>query len=170
MGGSQRAGSIALVTVLGLGLVACGGGSDSTSATTTTKGDATTTTTSGGSLGDFSGECASFVSAFAGASASIGSAFSGAPGDQINTAASYFDNVAGKLPKEIRADFAVFAAAYKEFARAIVDAHIDFSNPSSVDPDKLAALEKLSKAFDSPKVKQASANIQAYVDTHCKSG
>ncbi len=169
MGGMRRAGAIALTAVLSLGLVACGGGSDDTAAdpTTTTAEDPNTESTDV-DLSDFTGECADFVSAFAGASASIGAAFSGAPGADLEAAADYFTDVSDKLPKEIRADFAIFAEAYTSFAQAITDADIDFSDPSTMDPEKLAALEGLSESFSAPEVEEATANIQAYMDANCK--
>jgi len=166
MGGMRRIGALALTAVLAVGLVACG--SDSK---TDTSNDTTTTEAASGDLSGsaFLGDCAAFVSAFAGASASVGSAFSGAAdAADLEKAAEYFDSVAGKLPKEVRADFQVFAKAYADFAKAVVDAKIDFNDPASMNPETLAKLQTLSEAFQDSEVQQASERVQAYVDANCK--
>lgn len=166
MGGMRRIGAVALTAVLGLGLVACGsGGKTDASGTTTTKADGNGDVAASA----FAGDCAAFVNAFAGAGAAVGSAFSGtADAADLEKVAEYFDTVADKLPKEIRADFQVFAQAYADFAKAMADAKIDFSNPASMNPEALAQLEKLSKAFQDSKVQEASARVQAYADANCK--
>lgn len=165
MGGMRRIGAVVLTAVLGLGLVACG--SDS-------KDDASGTTTEADVSGDvaasaFAGDCAAFVNAFAGAGASVGSAFSGtSDAADLEKVAEYFEEVADKLPKDIRADFQIFAQAYADFAKAMAEANIDFSNPASMNPEALAELEKLGKAFEDSKVQEASDRVQAYVDANCK--
>jgi hypothetical protein len=174
----QRLGAVALAAVLGLGLVACGDDGDDDAATETTEdsGDETTTTASDddtddtADLGDFTGECAAFSQAFANAGTAIGSAFSGDASEEIEAVADYFDEVSSELPEEIRDDFSVFADAYAEFARALAESDIDFSNPESVDPEDMAELQALSQAFSSPEVQEASNNIQTYVAETCQAG
>lgn len=166
MGGTSRIGSLALVAVLGLGLVACGDGKKvASNATTTTTGSSGT---DGADAYDFTGDCADFLAAFSGASASIGAAFSGGADADLEEAANYFENVGDKLPKEIRVDFEVFAEAYRDFAKAMADADIDFSDPSSMDPEQMSELQALGDAFSDPKVTEASANIEAYMEANCK--
>jgi len=163
MGGMRRIGAVAVAALLGL--AACGGGDDGEATGDT---DATTTTAgAGGDASDFLGECAEFSEAFVGAGAAVGSAFSGAASDGLDDAAAYFEQVAARVPKEIRADFEVFAEAYGDFAKAIAEADIDFSDPSSIDPAKLAELESVSEAFSSAEVEEASANIEAYFKANC---
>lgn len=163
MGGMRRLGAVVLTAVLGLGLVACGSDdkTDASADTTTTEANRSDV-----AANVFAGDCAAFVSAFAGASAAVGSAFGGADAD-LKEAAEYFERVADKLPKEIRADFQIFAEAYADFAKAMAEANIDFSNPASMNPEALAELEKLSKAFEDSEVQEASERIEAYIDANC---
>ena len=172
MGRMQRAGGIVVAAVLGLGLVACGGGDDdeAVDTTTTEDGGGSDSGTTDVDLSDFTGECAAFAEAFAGAGTAIGSAFSGTGGDDLEQVADYFSEVADRLPDEISDDFEVFAAAYSDFASAMAEADIDFSDPSSVDPDKLSELESISEAFSSAEVQEASANIEAYISANCNGG
>jgi len=171
MGVTKRSRMLALAMVAGLALAACGGGDDDDAAeeTTTTGEDTTTTksTDSGDDLGDFTGECADFTEAFADAGQAISSAFSGSGDGDLEDVASYFDEVSERLPEEIRDDFEVFAGAYEEFALAIADADIDFSDPQSADPEALAELQELTSAFSSAEVQEASENIQAYMAESC---
>lgn len=170
MGRMQRVGGIAMAAVLGLGLVACGGGDDEASDPTTTEDGGSDSGTTGADLSDFTGECAAFAEAFAGAGAAIGSAFSGTGGDDLEQVAEYFSEVADRLPDEISDDFEVFAAAYADFASAMAEADVDFNDPTSMDPDKLADLQAITEAFDSAEVQEASANIEAYMNANCNAG
>lgn len=167
MGGMRRIGALALTAVLGLGLVACGGSSKTDASGTTTEVAASGDV----SAGAFAGNCSAFVSAFAGASTAVGSAFSGnSSAADLEKASEYFNTVAGKLPTEIRADFLVFAKAYSDFAKAVVDAKIDVKNPASMNPETMAKLQKLSQAFQDAKVQRASEHVQAYINANCKGG
>lgn len=163
----RRLVAVAIVVTLGIFTAACGGSDNKTASTSATaKADSKTSP----DIADFSTECQAFVSAMSGASASIGSALSGTGTNEVEQAAAYFNETKGKLPQEIRGDFAIFAAAYTSYAKALADAHIDLSNPSSMDPKTLAALQGLSKPFADPKVAKASANIETYINAHCKDG
>lgn len=167
MRGHQRLSAVVVVAALGLAAVACGG-SD------TAAKDTTTTAAKDGASGNvdvsaFTGDCGALSAAFASAGASIRAAYTGAGAD-VEKAAEYFRTVADKLPKDIRADFALFADAYAAFAKAMVDAKIDVSDPSSVSPEKLAELEAISKEFSSPAIAKASANVQAYIQKTCPNG
>lgn len=157
----RRIGAIAVIAVMTLAACGSDGDDDDAAASTTTASDS-----GDGDAADFLGECTDFSEAFVGAGAAIGSAFSGA-GDELDEVASYFKEVASRVPKEIRGDFEVFAKAYASFAEAAADANIDFSDPSSIDASKLADLEKLSDAFSSSEVEEASANIEAYFEANC---
>lgn len=164
----QRLRSAVLVLVLGITMVACGGGDqEPTVGTTTTKpyGASAALDAAG-----FKAECSGLVTAFAGAYASLGAAASGNPSKDLETAATYFQDIADKLPKEIRADFAVFADAYGRYAKALVDADIDFSDPSAMDAEQMVKLSALGKDFSEPAVARATANVQAYLEAHCTKG
>jgi hypothetical protein len=84
--------------------------------------------------------------------------------------ATYFDEVAERVPEAIRDDFRVFADAYGEFAQALADADVDFSDPSTMDPEAAAQLQGLAEAFSAPEVQAASENIQAWVTENCEGG
>ncbi len=169
MGGIRRVGALALTAVLGLSLVACGGSSKTDTSGDAAKDAAVSADLAAGAFG--SSDCAAFVGAFVGASSAIGSAFSGT-GDtsDLKEVADYFNEVTDKLPKDIRADFMVFAEAYSDFAAAMADLKIDFSKPESMNPEALAKLEELGNTFEDPKVKQASERVEAYIDAECGSG
>lgn len=164
---TKRLGSLALALTLGLTMVACGGGDDDKASTE----DSTTTTGSddGDGIAAFTEDCAELTQAFAGAYASIGAGF-GAGGSELDDAAEYFENVADKLPKEIRADFQLFAEAYGEFAKAMAEADIDMSNPASMDPDQMEELQKIGESLEGPEIEEASANVQAYLEAKCGTG
>jgi hypothetical protein len=175
MRGMRRVGGLLLAVVLGASLVACGGGDDDDDAASEDT-DVTTTEASGSDdtsaedvdLGDFTGECADFAEAFANAGSAIGSAFSGTgTADDLEALGDYFAEVGDQMPDEIKGDFEVFADAYTEFAQAMADADIDFSDPSAMDPEQLAQLEAVSEAFSAPEVQEASDNISAYMEEHC---
>lgn len=163
---TKRLGSLALAVTLGFTMVACGGGDDkaSTEGTTTTAGS-----DDGNGVAAFTEDCAELTQAFAGAYASIGAGFGGA-GSELDDAAEYFEKVADNLPKEIRADFQLFAEAYAEFAKAMADADIDMSNPASMDPEQMEKLQKIGESLEGPEIEEASANVQAYLETECGTG
>lgn len=174
MGGMRRVGGLLLAVVLGASLVACGGGDDSDDSAKEDDKGATTTEASGSDdttddvdLGDFTGECADFAAAFTNAGSAVSSAFTGGDSGDIEGLADYFREVGSKMPDEISDDFEVFADAYTAFAQALADADIDFSDPSSVDPEQLAQLEGVSEAFSSAEVQEASQNISDYMAEHC---
>jgi hypothetical protein len=169
--GARRVRALALAAVIGIGLAACGGGDDDPEAaegsTTTTAASEDTSTDGEVDLEDFTGECAEFAEAFTEAGQAIGNAFSGTGDGDLEDVASYFSEVADRMPDEIQADFEVFAAAYTQFAQALAEADIDMSNPEAMDPEAMAALEDVTAAFDSAEVQEASENIQAYMTERC---
>lgn len=175
MGGMQRVGALAVAAIFAVGLTACGddgdGGDEAADVgeTTTTADDSSSDDTDLTDF-DFTGECAAFVEAFGAAGASIGSAFSGGSGDDLEEVASYFEEVADDVPEDIRADFEVFAEAYADFARALAESGVDFSDPQGADPEALAALQEVSEAFSAPEVQEASDNINAWVEANCTAG
>ena len=173
MGGMRRVGALAVVAVLGLGLAACGDDGDDDAAQDDTSDQAGTTEdeSSDDALEgfDFTGECAAFIEAFAGAGSAVGSAFSGADQD-LEQVAEYFSEISEQVPDEISADFEVFAEAYAEFAQAMADSDVDFSDPESIDPEDMEELSALGEAFSSAEVQEASENIQAYMAENCSAG
>lgn len=164
---TKRLGSFALAVLLGFTMVACGGGDDSTS------NEETTTTAGSNDDNDFTalrGDCAELTKAYAGAYASIGAGLGGAAGSELEDAAEYFENVADSLPKEIRADFELFAEAYAKFAEGMADLDIDLSNPAAMDPEQMAKLQELGESLEGPEIEEASANVEAYLDAKCGTG
>lgn len=162
----KRLGSLVLAVALGFTVVACGGDDKTaTEETTTTAGSNDDT-----DLAAFTKECAELTQVFAGAYASIGAGLGGAAGNELEDAAEYFENVADNLPKDIRADFQLFAEAYAEFARGMAELDIDLSNPASMDPEQMAKLQELGESLEGPEIEEASANVEAYLEAKCGSG
>lgn len=174
MGGMQRLGAVALATIFGLGMTACGddGGEDASDQVeeTTTAKDSGSDSVDPGNF-DFSGECADFVEAFGNAGAAVGSAFGGGgSSDDLAQVADYFEEIASNVPEDIRGDFEVFAEAYSDFAQALADSGIDLSDASTANPEDLAALQAVMEAFSAPEVQEASDNISAWVEESCSAG
>lgn len=166
----KRLGSLALTAVLALGLVACGGDDKKDDGGLKAGADVDVDADLGDELGSFTEECAELVQVYAGAYASIGSIMAGTPTDELEKAAKYFDDVADALPDDLKADFAVFAEAYNEFAKAVVEADIDFSDPGNIDPEKFAELSTLTEKIESAEVEAASERISAYLEAKCGDG
>lgn len=163
---------LAAVLAAMLLLSACGddGSSDqSGDGQSTTEQESDGTTGDGGDLAAaFTGDCSDAVNAFTEAVTSVGAAF--VPGQEadLSDAATYLDEVADAAPDEISGDFQILADAFAEFAQALEDAGIDFSDPATFqDPEAIAALEQVDDAFDDAAVSEASDNIDAWFQDNC---
>lgn len=166
---TKRLSSLLVVLTLCFALVACGG-DDKDDGGISAGVDADVDADVEDALGAFTKECAQLVQAYAGAYANVGSVMAGTATEELEKAAEYFSEIAGALPKEIRADFAVFAEAYNEFAKAVVEADIDFADPTSIDPQAFAKLEGLTEKLESAEVEAASERISAYLEDKCGDG
>ncbi|MDH3607174.1 MAG: hypothetical protein OER12_09265 [Acidimicrobiia bacterium] len=177
--------SLAVVTVLAMVLVGCGGsdsdsGASSTAApTSATSSDATTTTaqtpaTSDGSSGEaFSLErCPEFAQWAADAAAATQAAFTGGGTNAAGIAfsADYFQEFADRAPGEIKDDMRVFAGAFSTFFETLEDLEFDFTDPASfatLDEEKLQRLEDAAALMDTDEVNQAADNVAAFFEREC---
>jgi hypothetical protein len=105
------------------------------------------------------GECAEF----AGLGAKLQSAF-GVGGD-VDSAAEVFDELADRVPEEIREDYQVLADNFREFADALEG--VDLASGETPSPETLAKLQEAAASMDQPEVQQASENIEAWVQENC---
>lgn len=114
-------------------------------------------------LGTLTGECAELTAV----GARIAQTLSTQGGD-VEASAEYFSGLADAAPDEIKDDLEVFAEGFAEYAKAI--AGIDLSGGAVPTAEDLAKLQEAAKAFDDPRIQEASDNIQAWADENCTSG
>ena len=169
------------IAVLALVAAGCGGDSSNESsaeATETTVAAETTMTTeettessasasasassSSSSTGDLAlgGKCKEF----AGVSQQLAASLSGQTAD-LQEASKIFDEIADQVPDEIKADYQVIAENFKKIADALKG--VDLTSGEAPSPEVLAKLQELAQSMDSPKVKQATEHIQAWVQENC---
>lgn len=120
--------------------------------------------------GDFTGftndQCLQIILTWSQA-ASLG--FGGA-GD-LEDVGEALEDLAGSVPPEVAADFAIYAQAMTAYGQALRDAGIDLNDPATYSsPEAQAALTAASQAFDSEALEQASENIGDFLDTQCSQG
>jgi ABC-type glycerol-3-phosphate transport system substrate-binding protein len=163
--------------VMALALVAAGcGGSDNESAATTdettttetTSGDTTTSeettseeTTGTSDLGDVLGD--EDCLALAGVGATIAQAFSGASGGTAST--EELEQLADKVPEEIRADVQTLAAAFATYADKIKD--IGITPGSTPNADQVQQLQAAIASLDQDELTAASQRIEAWSKKNC---
>ena len=169
------------IAVLALVAAGCGGDSSNESsadATETTVAAETTMTTeettesiasasasassSSSSTGDLAlgGKCKEFD----GVSQQLAASLSGQTAD-LQQASKLFDEIADQVPDEIKADYQVIAENFKKIADALKG--VDLTSGEAPSPEVLAKLQELAQSMDSPKVKQATEHIQAWVQENC---
>jgi hypothetical protein len=172
--------SAAVAAALILAAAGCGGSSAKTSApaTTTTaesadaSGTPTDTTagtdTTGSSTGTSSGTVAKGCLDFAGASSKIGQALAaGASGASTEDLKTYFSALADKAPSSVKASFQTFAEGFGKYADALKAA--GFKPGDKPTPAQIQKLQQASKEISTPEFKQASDDINAWVEGGCKS-
>ena len=131
-----------------------------TTATETTEAEATTTAPDLSALS--SAKCRELAESAAG----LSSAFTGAAGDfDVKKAAAFYQELAKKVPSEIRADFQVIA----DFVSKYAEVAGNLKPGETPDPAMIAKLQKLATEIDQAKLTQASQNISAWVQKGCKS-
>jgi len=133
-----------------------------TTAATTTAAGTTTSASSSNGLGSLASveNCKSLAdlgTAFA-------SALQGAGGD-IQKETSIFQQFAAKTPSDIRPDFETIAAALAKAADALKG--VNLTSGQAPDASALAKLNQLSTEFDSPAMKKAETDIQAWAAKNC---
>ena len=130
---------------------------DATETEASDDGTATDATEDDGELG---GECAEL----AGLGSKLQGAFGSGSGD-IDSVSEVFDELAERVPEEIRDDYQVLADNFKEFAEALEG--VDLSSGATPDAETLAKLQEAATSMDQPEVQQASQNIEAWVKANC---
>lgn len=165
-----------VVAVLGLALVGagCGGGDDEAAADTetvltdTVDTDETTTedTTTDDDLDDTSVLASEDCLALANAGSTLGSALS-SPGGGVEESEA-FQELADRVPDEIRDDYQVLADAYAEYADVLAD--IDVEEGEIPSAEDLQAIQQAIASIDRQAVTDASANVTAWVTANCQTG
>ena len=160
------------VFALSVVAVGCGGGDESASGDTTatetsTDETATEETTTDGTTTDLSGvfadeDCLALVAA----AASFSQAFTGtsATSDETNA----FEELAAKVPDEIKADVQVLAEAYAKYAAEIKDIGIEAGQTPSA--EQLQQLQAALASFDQQGVSEASQRLSTWAQANCPSG
>ena len=162
-----------LLAALALFVAGCGGddGSDSASSDTAvveteSSDDGTETEASDDAMSatedddELGGECLKFADL----GTKLQSAFGSGSGD-IDDVSDVFDELADRVPEEIRDDYQVLADNFKEFAEALEG--VDLSSGATPDAETLAKLQQAASSMDQPEVRQASENIEAWVSENC---
>jgi ABC-type glycerol-3-phosphate transport system substrate-binding protein len=165
-------GIFAAVVAMSVVAVGCGGGDESASGDTTateasTDETATEETTTDGTTTDLSGvfadeDCLALVAA----AASFSQAFTGTSASSDETNA--FEELAAKVPDEIKADVQVLAEAYAKYAAEIKDIGIEAGQTPSA--EQLQQLQAALASFDQQGVSEASQRLSAWAQTNCPNG
>lgn len=171
----MKARRLALLALAMLALVGAGCGGDDTSDTsadanstvvTETTGDDTndvedlTETTGDDDIGQLEGKCAEL----AGIGAKLSQSLSGQSGD-LDEASRVFDEIADEVPDEIKADYEVIAENFGKIAEALKD--VDLQSGETPNAEAIAKLQQLATSFDSPEIREATANIEAWTQKNC---
>ena len=170
------------LAVLGLGVLAlaaagCGGSdsssegaADETTLEATTAAEETTsvddsTSTDAAGIGELSGECLDL----AGVGAKVSEAFdaAGSGSGDLAATADAFDEFVAAAPDEIKDDLQVIAERFAEIAEALKGVDLTSGTPSAEDLQKL---QEVGSSLDNAELKQASENIEAWVNENCKTG
>lgn len=173
----MKARRLALLAFAMLALVAAGCGGDDTSDTsadadstvvTATSGDDTndvedlteTTGDDDDDIGQLDGKCAEL----AGIGAKLSQSLSGQSGD-LDEASRVFDEIADQVPDEIKADYEVIAENFGKIAEALKD--VDLQSGETPNAEAIAKLQQFATSFDSPEIREATANIEAWTQKNC---
>lgn len=106
------------------------------------------------------GECAEF----AGLSAKLSQALSGSSSD-LDSASEVFDELADQVPDDIKDDYEVLADNFRELADRLQG--VDLSGGSAPSQEDLAKLQELTQSLDTPEVRKAAQNIEAWATENC---
>lgn len=168
--------AVLLLAALALLVAGCGGddesdASDETAIVETTNDDGTETADDDGTATEtddatddgsaaLEGECAEF----AGLSAKLSQALSGSSSD-LDSASEVFDELADQVPDEIQDDYEVLADNFRELADALEG--VDLSGGSAPSQEDLAKIQELTQTLDTPEVREAAQNIEAWATENC---
>lgn len=170
---------IALLFATTVLLTACGDDDDTSAATddTSTPADDTASDDQGDDADEGAGSGAAlgrcgFLAGFAPAfeefdpNAMYGGAEAVDYGQIFEPMARAMSDVAGSAPSEIRDSFEVMADRFQEAADQLQGVVIDFSDPTSIDPEAAAALESFGERFDD-EFEAASDQVSDWIDANC---
>jgi len=164
---------VCAVAVLAFGsLTACGGGSSDSSASGSSSDSGDNGGGGGGIFGG--GSTDDYCSAIQDAKDQFGGNVNFDATD-LGDAANVIHNIAGQAPDSVSGEWATVDDALSQFISALSDAGLDpadLSDPSAIaslqaDPEKLQALENISKNFDSKALTAAGNKIDAEVKADC---
>jgi hypothetical protein len=167
--------AVLLVAVVALAAAGCGGdssdeaGSDTdtvvveTTTEDTTTDDMTTTEEDESSDVDTSGlteNCAEL----AGLGSRLASAVGGQNAD-VGDVSRLFDELADRVPDEIKDDWQVLARNFEKVAEALEG--VDLASGETPSAEVLAKLQELSATFDSTEMQEAAGNIEEWARENC---
>jgi hypothetical protein len=161
-----------LVVALALLTAGCGGGSNESAGTTETTTTSTTeTTTSEETTGGETTDTTDLSSvlgdkdclALASVGATMAKAFANTNGVSGDTAE--LDELASKVPEEIRADVETHAQAFSEYAAKLKD--IGITPGTTPSADQLQQLQSALTSLDQQKLTDASQRIEAWSKANC---
>lgn len=135
---------------------------ETTSSEETSTDETTTGTTDLGALA--AGDCRELVDA----SAALGEAFAApAPGSDLSQSEA-FEELADRVPDEIRDDYEVLADAFSQYTDALKD--VDVTAGETPSAETLQAIQQAIASIDPQEVTEASNNISAWVRANCSIG
>jgi hypothetical protein len=164
-----------LVVAVALVAAGCGGGNDESAASTETTTEETTTTSDtttsdetatdgstdttdlSGILGDE--DCLALASV----GATMAQAFAGASGSTDNSAE--LENLASKVPDEIKADVQVLAQAFATYSAKLKDVGVEAGKTPTA--DQLQQLQAAIASLDQQELTAASQRIEAWSKKNC---
>ena len=179
---------LAVLIVLALCMLGCGGSdsdtdSPTTATTSATGGNDTTTTPTTTSQtpttddsdddDDFSPEnCPELLQWANDTAAATNAAFAGGGTNSVGFEYTddYFQEFADRAPSEIRDDIQLFADAFSSFYNTLEELDLDFTDPATLTTMDAAMVQKLEDAtelMDTPELEAASARIAAYFEREC---
>jgi hypothetical protein len=158
---------VALVAVLALALVSCGGDDDDDDVGADASGSVDIDPDDLEDAAELAGideDCLVAVQAFG----YIGAA-AGVLGDD-DALAEYreaFEDWADNAPSEIEGDVRVVAEAYEVYFAAMAESGYDMSSGEAPTAEQQAAMEEAGAAIDSDEVQAAQDNVSAWLDENC---
>ena len=157
---------VPLILVIAVGLAACGGDATPTGSTGNGNGNGATNSPPAGNVFT-AADCASAALAMAAAaSGGLGGSQSGSGSFEDSVAT--LDRMADGAPAGVKDDIQTLAAATAAYLKALKDAGVDLSNPSTLtNPDKAQAVGRAAAAYQSSGAQAAADRVDSYFDEKC---
>ena len=131
-----------------------------TEAATTTEASTDTGTSTDASIGALTGKCAELSQL----GAKLSQSMSGQSGN-LDDVSKVFDELAGQVPDEIKADYEVLAKNMKKIAEALKG--IDLQSGKAPSADQAAKLQQALASIDNAEVQAATQHIEAWATKNC---